>query len=118
MGFRDVVRRRRMVRQFTDDPVPQHSLDRILANAVRGPPAGFCQGQACIAALLILLTAVDEGLAGVCFGIVDHETQALRPQSGIPDDHQPIGAFAIGHDGQTERASLASRRRPLAAVIR
>jgi len=35
-----------MVRQFTDRPVPQHSLDRILANAVRGPSAGFCQGQA------------------------------------------------------------------------
>jgi nitroreductase len=35
-----------MVRQFTADPVPQRSLDRILANSVRGPSAGFCQGQA------------------------------------------------------------------------
>jgi nitroreductase len=46
MDFQDVIRRRRMVRQFTADPVPQHSLDRIQANAVRGPSAGFCQGQA------------------------------------------------------------------------
>jgi nitroreductase len=46
MDFQGVLRRRRMVRQFTADPVPQHSLDRILANAVRGPSAGFCQGQA------------------------------------------------------------------------
>ena len=168
-----------MVRQFTDRPVPQHSLDRILANAVRGPSAGFCQGQAylvltgqdlprfwalageatrpavhaaplvivplscqriyidayvqqdpswadesripmpfwhldtAMAALLILLTAVDEGLGAVFFGIVDHETRALRTEFGIPEDHQPIGAIAIGHDGETDRASLASRRRPL-----
>src|SRR6202012_852618 len=34
-----------MVRQFRDDPVPQESLDRILANAVRGPSAGFSHGQ-------------------------------------------------------------------------
>ena len=35
-----------MVRQFANEPVPQRSLDRILANSVRGPSAGFCQGQA------------------------------------------------------------------------
>jgi predicted N-acetyltransferase YhbS len=70
-----------------------------------------------LAALLILLTAVDEGLGAVYFGIVDHETRALRTEFGIPDDHQPIGAIAIGHDGETERANLASRRRPLAEMI-
>jgi nitroreductase len=46
MDFTEVVRRRHMVRRFTDEPVPQESLDRILANAVRGPSAGFSQGQA------------------------------------------------------------------------
>ena len=46
MDFQDSVRHRRMVRQFTAQPVPRRSLDRILANAVRGPSAGFCQGQA------------------------------------------------------------------------
>ncbi len=54
MEFQDVVRRRRMVREFTCDPVPQHSIDRILANAVRGPSAGFSQGQA-----FLVLTADD-----------------------------------------------------------
>jgi nitroreductase len=181
--FQQVVRRRHMVRRFTSEPVPQPSVDRILASAVRGPSAGFCQGQAflvltgdhlprfwahageatypsvqtaplvivplswkqtyidqyaqqdpswadesrwpmpfwhldtAMAALLILLTAVDEGLGAVYFGIVDHETRALRAEFGIPDDHQPIGAIAIGHDGETGRASLASRRRPLAELI-
>lgn len=46
MDFQDVVRRRHMVRQFSDEPVPQESLDRILRNAVQGPSAGFSQGQA------------------------------------------------------------------------
>jgi len=183
MDFQDVIRHRRMVRQFTADPVPQRSLDRILANSVRGPSAGFCQGQAflvltgddlprfwaiageatypsvqtaplvivplsckriyidayvqedpswadnsrwpmpfwhldtAMATLLILLTAVDEGLGAVYFGIVDHETRSLRTEFGIPDDHEPIGAIAIGRDAETERANLASRRRPLADMI-
>jgi nitroreductase len=45
MEFQEVVRQRRMVRTFTSEPVPKESLDRILGNAVRGPSAGFSQGQ-------------------------------------------------------------------------
>jgi nitroreductase len=45
MEFQEVVRRRRMVRTFTSEPVPRAALDRILGNAVRGPSAGFSQGQ-------------------------------------------------------------------------
>src|SRR5580692_5008440 len=45
MDFQEVVRRRRMVRTFTGAPIPTESLDRILGNAVRGPSAGFSQGQ-------------------------------------------------------------------------
>jgi nitroreductase len=46
MEFQEVVRRRHMVRTFTSEPVPRQALDRILANAVQGPSAGFSQGQA------------------------------------------------------------------------
>ncbi|MGH3170457.1 MAG: nitroreductase family protein [Trebonia sp.] len=46
MEFQEVVQRRHMVRTFTSEPVPKDVLDRILANAVRGPSAGFSQGQA------------------------------------------------------------------------
>jgi nitroreductase len=45
MEFQEVVRRRRMVRTFTGEPVPAAVLDRVLGNAVRGPSAGFSQGQ-------------------------------------------------------------------------
>jgi nitroreductase len=45
MDFQEVVQRRRMVRAFTGESVPKESLDRILGNALRGPSAGFSQGQ-------------------------------------------------------------------------
>ncbi|MHB1288909.1 nitroreductase family protein [Georgenia sp.] len=46
MEFQEVVRRRRMVRRYSDDPVAQASVDRLLRNAVRAPSAGFSQGWA------------------------------------------------------------------------
>jgi nitroreductase len=54
MEFTDVVRRRRMVRRFTTEPVPADSLDRILRNGLRAPSAGFSQGQA-----FLVLTGAD-----------------------------------------------------------
>src|SRR5689334_3404472 len=44
MDFVDVVQRRRMVRSFTDAPVPAESVERILDIARRGPSAGYSQG--------------------------------------------------------------------------
>jgi nitroreductase len=186
MEFQDVVRRRHMVRQFTKEPVAQESLDRILANAVRGPSAGFSQGQAFIvltagedlkrfweaadlavqdsvtdaplvivplsckrayldryalpdkgwtdrdearwpvpfwhidtgmATLLILQTAVDEGLGAVYFGIVPEQVQPFRDAFGVPDDHEPIGAIAIGHNAETSIRDLKARRRPASDVM-
>jgi nitroreductase len=46
MEFQDVVRRRRMVRNFEERPIPQEALERILDNARRAPSAGFSQGWA------------------------------------------------------------------------
>jgi nitroreductase len=44
--FQDVVRRRRMVRNFSSDPIPDELRDRILSNALHAPSAGFSQGWA------------------------------------------------------------------------
>lgn len=45
MEFPDVVRRRRMVRDFDPDrPVPAEVVDRLLGYAVHAPSAGFSQG--------------------------------------------------------------------------
>lgn len=45
MEFAEVVRRRRMVRNFEDKPVDDETIERILELARRNPSAGFTQGQ-------------------------------------------------------------------------
>ena len=186
MEFQEVVRRRHMVRQFTSEPVSADSLERILANAVRGPSAGFSQGQAFLvltdaedlkrfwpvagvaaaesvaaaplvivpmsckrvyldryaqpdkgwtdrdekrwpvpfwhidtgmAALLILLTVVDEGLGALYFGIVPEAVGPFREAFGVPDDLEPIGAIAIGHNAEPAPRHLRARRRAAGDVI-
>ena len=46
MEFQDVVQRRRMVRDFSDEPVARPILDQLMANATRTPSAGYSQGFA------------------------------------------------------------------------
>ena len=48
MEFSEVVRKRRMVRNFTDEPVPPETIERILDLARHAPSAGFTQGQSFI----------------------------------------------------------------------
>ena len=171
MEFQDVVRRRRMVRNFTGEPVEPAVRDRILGNALHAPSAGFSQGWAFLvletaddrerfwaatggaggepdtwlagmrraplivvpmsckdayldryaepdkgwtdrdegrwpvpywhidtgmAALLMLLTAVDEGLGACFFGIPPEYTVSFREAFGVPASYEPIGAVAIG----------------------
>jgi nitroreductase len=56
MEFRDVVRRRRMVRNYDPDrPVPPDVVDRLLDHAIRAPSAGFSQGWG----FLVLTEPVD-----------------------------------------------------------
>jgi nitroreductase len=45
MEFAQVVRKRRMNRNFTNEPVSAEALERILDLARRGPSAGYTQGQ-------------------------------------------------------------------------
>ncbi|MFE4464509.1 nitroreductase family protein [Oerskovia sp. NPDC056781] len=186
MEFQDVVRRRRMVRRFTDEPVPPRAVDRMLRNAVRAPNAGFAQGWAFVvldtpegvarfwsatsprvavgagdggearenrwltgmrtapvvvvvltsreaylrryaeddkaraaaqaagegdapwdvpywhvdagmASLLMLQTAVDEGLGACFFGVPPGQVEALREAFEVPDEFLVTGVVAVGH---------------------
>lgn len=45
MDFYDVSRRRRMVRNYLPDAIPDATLQRIVEAGVRAPSAGFSQGQ-------------------------------------------------------------------------
>ncbi|GAB3364567.1 hypothetical protein GCM10027452_27760 [Micromonospora halotolerans] len=175
MEFAEVVRRRRMVRNYDPDrPVPPDVVDRLLDHAVRAPSAGFAQGWGFLvleepadrerfwaaatpggggrerwlagmrkaplivvphanrsayldryaepdkgwadrsedrwpvpywyvdtgfAALLMLLTAVDEGL--------------------VPAEYHPIGAVTVGYRVPDHRSpSLRRGRRPVDEVVR
>ena len=185
MEFREVVRRRRMVRTFTDDPLPPGALDRMLEHARRAPSAGYTQGWAFLAlegadetgrfwdatlppderaafpwpglvaapavvvalshrdayldryaepdkgwtdrdetrwpvpywhvdtgmaALLMLLTAVDEGLGALFFGIFPERIAPFRAAFGVPDAYTPVGAVAVGHPAADDRPSASLRR--------
>ncbi|AEG45376.1 nitroreductase family protein [Isoptericola variabilis] len=196
MEFQDVVRHRRMVRRFTEEPVPEEAIDRLLRNAVRAPSAGFTQGwsflvltepedrerfwaattpagpqrtmstwlagmrtapvlivvlcskqayldryaepdkpwkvrdeahwpvpywhvDAGMASLLVLQTAVDEGLGACFFGIGADEVPAFRAEFTVPDEWTHTGVIAVGHaaDGGAKGSPARRRRRPLDEVV-
>ena len=56
-----------------------------------------------MAALTMLLTAVDAGLGAVFFGIPDQAK--LRVTFGIPDAYTAIGTIAVGHPKPKDRPS-------------
>src|SRR5919202_1069932 len=119
MEFRDVVRRRHMVRDYDPDrPVPsevrepllivplshkQAYLDRY-AEPDKGAtdrdearwPVPYWDVDTGMAALLVLLTVVDEGLAACFFGIEPGQRQPFRQAFGVPDGYTPIGCISVG----------------------
>ena len=83
-------------------------------------PVPFWHMDAAMASLLILLTAVDEGLGGCFFGIPPAHEAATREAFGIPDDFDPVGAITLGHRATEEQPSgsaTARKRKPLADVV-
>jgi nitroreductase len=195
MEFTDVVRRRRMVRNYSPEPVDPSALARILDNAVRAPSAGFSQGWAflvldtpgdvarywrstaggrvddpdrwlrgmmtapvvvvplshmdayldryaepdkgwtdrdesrwpvpywhldtAMASLLMLLTAVDEGLGACFFGVPPDAFDRFRAEFGVPAAYTPIGAVTIGHRVPDAGTAGSARRgrRPVEEVV-
>ncbi|RKR89862.1 nitroreductase [Micromonospora pisi] len=81
-------------------------------------PVPYWHVDAGFAALLILLTAVDEGLGACFFGIPPERVSAYRDEFGVPDEFSPIGALTIGYRAPDHRsASLKRGRRPLDQVV-
>jgi nitroreductase len=189
--FSEVVRRRRMVRHYTDQPLSPEVVQRVLDSALRAPSAGFSQGWAFLsltegedrarfwpfvptrveqtptmqdaplvvvplahkqtyldryakpdkgwedkaearwaapywfidtgmAALLMLLTAVDEGLGACFFGIQPELHDPFRAEFGIPAEYWPIGGITVGYrspDLPPQSPVIEERRRGAADVI-
>ena len=191
MEFTEVVRRRRMVRHFADEPVAPEVIERMLDLAQHAPSAGFTQGQAFVvvtrpelrreiarlcgeegyvaggfhpfisgapvlvvactseaayhrryrepdklradgaeiawpvpywhldigcAVMILLLAAVDEGLAAGFAGA--HDLDALRALLGIPAEVTPVGVIPIGHRApDVPSPSLKRGRKPAAEFV-
>ncbi|HEY7982724.1 MAG TPA: nitroreductase family protein [Ktedonobacterales bacterium] len=191
MEFAEVVRKRRMVRNFSPEPVAPEAIERILALARHAPSAGYTQGQSFVvvtdaatrlaiarlcgedhyvsggfhpflsaapvllipctseaayhrryqepdktgpdgkeiewpvpywhmdigcSVMVVLLAAVDEGLAAGYAGA--HDLAALRAVLGIPAEVTPVGVIPIGHRApDVPSPSLKRGRRPAAEFV-
>ncbi len=80
-------------------------------------PVPFWHIDTGMAVMLQLLTAVDEGLGALYFGIVPEQVQPFKDAFRVPDDYEPIGAVAIGYDAETEKRDLRARRKPIESMV-
>ena len=70
------------------------------------------------AALLIHLTAVNEELGSLFFGVPVDKVSAFRDAFGIPDEFMPVGALTIGYPAADKKSpSLRRGHRPLDEVV-
>lgn len=72
-------------------------------------PVPYWHVDAAFAAMSMLLSAVDEGLGALFFGIFSHE-RGVMDALGVPPDRQPIGTIALGYAAASQRASASARR--------
>jgi len=82
-------------------------------------PAPYWDIDTGMAAMLILLTAVDAGLGALFFGVPPEKVNRLRSTFGVPTELQPIGTIAIGYARANDRRSPSLRRgrRPAHEVV-
>ncbi len=62
-----------------------------------------------MAALLMLLTAVDDGLGSCFFGLPGERADGFRAAFGVPGNRSPVGVVSVGYRG-TDRRSPSLRR--------
>jgi nitroreductase len=82
-------------------------------------PVRFWDIDAAMAAMLMLLAAVDEGLGGWYFGIV-HGERELLDRFEVPADLRPIGIIGFGYAAEDEEPAgswMKRRRRPFEEQI-
>lgn len=71
-----------------------------------------------MASLLMLLGAVDHGLAACFFGIPRERWPALSKVFAVPERLTPIGAISLGYRAPDRRSpSLRRGRRPVSEVV-
>lgn len=94
----------------TDSGRGHHSDDRTW-------PIPYWDVDTGMAALLMLLTGVDEGVGGLFFGIPGPAMDDVRLALNIPADRRLVGVVALGYRLPDVRSpSLKRGRRPVAEV--
>ena len=73
-------------------------------------PAPYWDIDTGMAALLMLLTAVDEGLGALFFGVPPDKIPILHQTFGVPPELHPIGTVAVGYVRPVDRPSPSLRR--------
>ena len=84
-------------------------------------PVPYWDIDAGMASMLVLLAAIDEGLAAWFFGISSGE-KALLEHFNVPDAFKPIGVIALGYPAASDPLALSSsaarvRRRPTDSLM-
>jgi len=82
-------------------------------------PVPFWIVDAAFASMLMLLTAVDEGLGALFLGLDPPDPLALHATYGVPRQFQAIGAIAVGHPAPDPVVSSARTRprRPVEEIV-
>jgi nitroreductase len=73
-------------------------------------PVPYWDVDAGMAALLMLLTAVDEGLGACFFGVPPERIAAFGAAFDVPDEYRPVGCVSVGYPGEDDRRSPSLRR--------
>jgi FMN reductase [NAD(P)H] len=182
--FKEILRRRRMVRAYEPKPIPRETLERVVGTIRRAPSAGFSQGQRFVvvtdpdtrkaiaeatgedfyvdqgfapwisgaaalsvvcareddyhdryrrpdklvegeeiewpvpywlvdagkATMLVLLAAIDEGLAAGVFGINGERQNEVRRLVGLPDDVALVEVITLGYEAEDTASDRLSSR--------
>ena len=86
-------------------------------------PAPYWDIDTGFASLLILLTAVDQGLGACFFGLPPERLETFREAFGVPPQFRPIGAITVGYAAEdddqrrADRRAARERRRPEHEVV-
>jgi FMN reductase [NAD(P)H] len=197
VDLREILRHRRMVRNYLPEPIPRETIERIVATVRRAPSGGFSQGQRLLvvtdaetreaiarlageeesraegfepwisrapvhvvvctreedyheryrqpdklrdgeeivwpvpywyvdagaALMLLLLAAIDEGLAAGVFGLPAEEVEPCKPLLGLPADFRFVAVVTLGRAAPDPRWSavtsrLTQRRRDIGELVR
>ena len=78
-------------------------------------PVPFWHVDAGAAMMLVLLAAIEEGLAAAVYGIFGEDEQKLRDLLGIPTDFTLVAGVSLGYPlpdpGWSSKTSRATQRR-------